>query len=84
MEDSSLIMVGDSSLHVAWGFLSNCGVLVSSSKVSVGAPLYLYGEFSPAVMWLLLHSCGVLVDYSLILVCGLPSSCGVGFFSCNI
>ena len=27
---SSLIVVGDSSLPVAWGFLSSCGVLVSS------------------------------------------------------
>jgi len=36
---SSLIVVGDSSLPVAWGFLSSCGVLVSSSRISVGALL---------------------------------------------
>ena len=34
---SSLIVVGHSSLPVALGFLSSCGVLVSSSQVSVGA-----------------------------------------------
>ena len=35
----SLVVVGDSSLPVAWGFLSSCSILVSSSKVSLGAPL---------------------------------------------
>ena len=37
LEGSSLIVVGDSSLPLALGFLSSCGVLVSSSQVSVGA-----------------------------------------------
>ena len=36
---SSLIVVGASSLPAAWGFLSSCDVLVSSSRVSVGALL---------------------------------------------
>ena len=31
LEGSSLIVVGDSSLPLALGFLSSCGVLVSSS-----------------------------------------------------
>ena len=35
----SLVVVEDSSLHVAWVFLSSCSVLVSSFPVSVGSPL---------------------------------------------
>jgi len=36
---SSLVVVGASSLPVAWVFLSSCGVVVSSSRVSLVAPL---------------------------------------------
>ena len=36
---SSLVVVGASCLPVAWGFLSICGVLMSSFQVSLGAPL---------------------------------------------
>ena len=36
---SSLVVVGASCLPVAWGFLSICGVLMSSFQVSSGAPL---------------------------------------------
>ena len=35
----SLVVVEDSSLHVAWMFLSSFSVLVSSSSASVEAPL---------------------------------------------
>lgn len=35
----SLVVLEDSSLHVAWVFLSSCSALVSSSPVTVGAPL---------------------------------------------
>jgi len=35
----SLVVVGDSSIPVAWEFLSSCDVLVSSSRVSVEALL---------------------------------------------
>ena len=83
MAGSSLVAVGDSSLPVAWGFLSSCSILVSS-KVSGWLYSSCGGGFSPAVMWLLLCSGGVLVGYSLVLVCALLSSYGVGLFSCSI
>ena len=35
----SLVVLEDSSLHVAWVFLSSCSALVSSFPVTVGAPL---------------------------------------------
>ena len=35
---TSLVVVGDSSLPVAWVFLSSCGVLVGSSVVVMASP----------------------------------------------
>lgn len=73
---SSLAVVGDSSLPVAWGFLPSCSEIVSSSQISVGPPSSCDGGLSLAVLWLFLSSCGVLVLYSLAVVWGLLSSYG--------
>lgn len=64
-------MVEDSSLHVAWVFLSSCSVLVISSSVSVGLLSSCHRQLSLTVVWLLLSSCDLLVGYSLAAVCGL-------------
>jgi len=65
----SLVVVEDSSLHVAWVFLSSCGVLVSASPVSVGAPLLL--------SWAIISGCGVPTSFQLCFAGGLLFSCGV-------
>ena len=62
-------MVGDSFLPVAWVFLSSCGVLVSSSQVSVGALLWLW--------WVIISSCGVAAPFYLWCAGGLLSRCDV-------